>query len=284
IERDYSSEFKVTASGDMSGPYNMRGMGDYSMGVLNNGTPQVIVGASIFFPLLSTSYQKAYGNVYTAPSVIYASPYAATIETILPGNPTNVPTGTTSESTLSSLYEQQLITSQALPNDPTFSAVFGNPAGTNNLINLSYIATYPGSGFQTDLTTNTLSGGGWAPKAPVALCGGALDETVPYAINVPAMSAYLNSVGVTGAALTVFNLEDPTTVGLTINGAFENAKTGYAQQAAAAYLAANPSASQAVANAVAAQEMGAALHGTLEPPFCNVLTRSFFSSILAAGG
>lgn len=263
IERDYSSEFTVTASGNMSGPYNMRGMGDYSMGVLNGGTPQVIVGASIFFPLLSTSYQKAYGNVYTTPSQIYASPFAATIETILPGNPTNVPAGTTSDSTLSSLYEQQLIATQALPNDPTFSAVFGNPAGTNNLINLSYIATYPGSGFQTDLTTNTLSAGGWAPKAPLALCGGALDETVPYAINVPAMTAYLQSVGVT-KTLSVFNLEDPTTVGLTVNGGFEQAKVAYA--------AANGQ-----------QAMLAALHGTLEPPFCNAVTRAYFSNFLVNG-
>ena len=78
IERDYSSEFTVTASGPMSGPHNMVKYVDAVMA----GSPAL--GSTLFGPLLMTSYQKSYGNIYSAAADIYQAPYAATIESLFP--------------------------------------------------------------------------------------------------------------------------------------------------------------------------------------------------------
>jgi hypothetical protein len=68
----------VTAAAGMSGPYAMEAFGDaITFGAVN-------LGATAFFPLLATSYQHAYGNVYTTPGDIYSSTYASGTDTLLP--------------------------------------------------------------------------------------------------------------------------------------------------------------------------------------------------------
>jgi hypothetical protein len=151
IERDYASEFTVTAAGPMSGPYNLSKFGD----VITTTGP-VNAGATLFLPLMLTSYQKAYGNIYSAPTDVYQSPYAATAETLFPSTETVT----------------QLITEGKLPNDPTFTKLFG----TGGLLTDSFKSGYLTSNFRKALVTNTLLG--WTPKAPVAMCGGANDPTV----------------------------------------------------------------------------------------------------------
>jgi hypothetical protein len=46
----------------------------------------VDLGSTEFSPLLTTSYQKAYGNIYSAPSDVYSATYANGIETLLPSD------------------------------------------------------------------------------------------------------------------------------------------------------------------------------------------------------
>jgi hypothetical protein len=70
----------VTGVAGMSGPYALEAFGD----ALFFGN--VDLGSTVFAPLLSTSYQKAYGNIYTAPSDLYSATYAAGIETLLPSD------------------------------------------------------------------------------------------------------------------------------------------------------------------------------------------------------
>src|SRR5450631_1791039 len=65
----------VTASAPMSGPYALEAFGDAVFyGSVN-------IGATVFAPLITTSYQKAYGNIYAATTDIYEPTYAPGIDT-----------------------------------------------------------------------------------------------------------------------------------------------------------------------------------------------------------
>ncbi|MBB3194506.1 alpha/beta hydrolase family protein [Roseateles terrae] len=244
LERDYASEFTVTASGPMSGPYNLVGFGD----TIVSPSGQVNAGATLFLPLMMTSFQKAYGNIYSATTDVYQSPYAATAETLFP---TDTPL-------------TDLIAAGKLPNDGgTFTKLFG----TGGLLTDTFRAGYATSNFRKALQTNTLLN--WSPQHPVALCGGANDPTVFYAVNTPVAKTAL------GARVTAFNLEDATSVGPTVNGGFKQAQAAVSAAAAASA----PTDPTAGPRAVQAQ-----YHGTLVPPFCNAVVRGYFQSVLAAGG
>src|SRR5450755_3383044 len=68
----------VTAAAPISGPYALEAFGDaIFFGSVN-------LGSTVFGPLLTTSYQHAYGNIYSAPTDIYNATYASGIETVLP--------------------------------------------------------------------------------------------------------------------------------------------------------------------------------------------------------
>ncbi len=68
----------VTAASGGSGPYALEAFGDAIMfGSVN-------IGSTEFAPLLTTSYQHEYGNLYGSPSDLYSSTYASGIETVLP--------------------------------------------------------------------------------------------------------------------------------------------------------------------------------------------------------
>jgi len=72
----------VTASGDMSGPYALEAFGDFAF------TGHVGIYSTLFYPMLVTSYQRAYGNAYgptgATAADFYESAYAPTIEGLLP--------------------------------------------------------------------------------------------------------------------------------------------------------------------------------------------------------
>jgi hypothetical protein len=68
----------VTAAAPMSGPYALEAFAD---DVFFGG---VNLGSTVFSPLLTTSYQKAYGGIYTATTDIYNPMYATGIDTLLP--------------------------------------------------------------------------------------------------------------------------------------------------------------------------------------------------------
>jgi len=83
---------KVTASAPMSGPYALAAMADQIL------FGDVDAGGTTFMPMLLTSYQRAYGNIYNiqgqsgvpgTTSDVYASPYASIADNIFPSaNPT----------------------------------------------------------------------------------------------------------------------------------------------------------------------------------------------------
>lgn len=233
IERDLGSEFTVTASVPMSGPYNLVGFGD----VVTAGT--INAGATIFIPMLLTSFQRAYGNVYAAPTDAYQAAYAATAEGLLP----------------STRSVSAIIAAGQLPADPTFTALWG----TGGLLQDSFRTGYAAGNYRKALEANTLLN--WVPRRPMALCGGAQDPTVFWAVNSPvAQQAFATA----GATVPAWDLESRAslpagTAGDLVYGGFQ------AQKAAAG------------ANAVAQY------HGALVPPFCTALARGYFQQVLASG-
>src|SRR3984957_10919898 len=68
----------VTGAAPMSGPYALEAFGDAIL------FGDVNIGSTEFTPLLGTSYQKAYGNIYSTPADLYSSTYVNGIETLLP--------------------------------------------------------------------------------------------------------------------------------------------------------------------------------------------------------
>jgi hypothetical protein len=68
----------VTAAAPMSGPYAIEAFSDtIFFGAVN-------LGATVFTPLLTESYQHAYGDIYTATTDLYTPSFANGIDTLLP--------------------------------------------------------------------------------------------------------------------------------------------------------------------------------------------------------
>jgi len=145
----------VTAAAPMSGPYALEALFDAVV------TGHVDLGSTLFSPLVTTSYQQAYGNVYTTPSDFYSATYATGIATLMP----------TTVTPYTALFTQGLLPDLALfdsttpvvtvPNDPTlsteltdllavptinpadpvtalFAQGFGNPYLINNSVRVDY--------------------------------------------------------------------------------------------------------------------------------------------------
>jgi acetyl esterase/lipase len=144
----------VTAAAPMSGPYALEAFGDaIFFGKVN-------LGSTVFGPLLTTSYQHAYGNIYAAPSDIYSSTFAPGIETLLPSiTPLNTlfldgklpPTALFDSTTPTVNIPGQPVLSAGLtaalavpvvdPNNPVtalFAAGFGSPSLLNNSFRVAY--------------------------------------------------------------------------------------------------------------------------------------------------
>lgn len=210
---------QVTASTPMSGPYAMGAFSD----VIFSGT--VDIGATLFLPLLTTSYQHAYGNLYNATTDIYAAQYATGIDTLLP----------------STLYDETtLFTQGKLPQTALFDSTPAAPYntllppitsgafgfGTSYLMLDSARAQYladaeaqpdpvlqtPPTGILPPSTTSATgrstmriaairndlrsqdggATGFWFPHSPMLMCAGGLDPTV-FSLNSQIISSYFTA-------------------------------------------------------------------------------------------
>jgi len=144
----------VTAAAPMSGPYALEAFGDaIFFGSVN-------LGSTVFGPLLTTSYQHAYGNIYAAPTDIYSSTYAAGIDTLLPNvtpldtlfidgklpqtalfNSTTPTVSIPGQAGLSAALTAALAVPIVDPNNPVtalFAAGFGSPYLLNNSFRVAY--------------------------------------------------------------------------------------------------------------------------------------------------
>ena len=197
-----AANMTVTASAPMSGPYALAAFGDAVF------YGNVDLGSTIFTPLLTTSYQKSYGGMYSATSDVYEDMYAPTIEGLLPSTiPINTLYGSGKLPPLALFTDTPVPTGNAQldfilqpSTNPLFSLGYGpgnlvkqdfrvaylldafaNPDGAvpsvTNLVPSS-TATLP---FRQKLALNDLRS--WAPTSPVLMCGGANDPVVFFSVN-----------------------------------------------------------------------------------------------------
>ena len=257
MQTNYSSEFKVTASGNMSGPYSLtKTFQTVFAGGIN-------AGATVFTPLILTSWQKAYGNLYTSPSDVYEAPYATGIETLMPGALTITQLFTSGKLPTKLFASGPLVTA-----DPSLNALFAAGIGMPNLIKDSYrqaVRSNPAHPLFVAAAKNDLLN--WTPTRPVAMCLGAQDPTV-FGTNTSDAAAYFAGKGAS-SLVTVFDLENAATVGPALAGGFAQYKAG---AAADTTLGASP-----------AERVLSVYHGGLVPPFCSLAVRGYFQQVLAAG-
>lgn len=250
----------VTAGAHLSGPYALGTFGDAVF------AGNVNLGATQFIPLLSTGFQRTYGNLYSTPADMYEAPYADYIETLLPS---------TSSSTLLSsgkLPATALFAADSQPQPAGFEIFFG----AGNLIKTSYRnavladamanPTTPAHPLRVTSYKNDLLQQNWTPNRPMLLCGGNADPTVFFSLNTTGAKTYFNSKGLPAAMAVVLDVDSSPTVG----DGFDTARGGFAQAKAA------------TAAAGGAAAVAQAYHGSLVPPFCNAASKGYFDSLLAA--
>ena len=280
----------VTASAPMSGPYALGALGD----AVYYGN--VNLGATLFTPLLSTSYQKAYGNIYSKTTDLYEVAYAEGIDTLLPAK-----TG------MAELFSQGKLPQTALfsstPPVPSMAAItpptapaeqaplFALGFGTNHLVTnaarLAYLqdamanpdgvvpavttgapAATPAHPLRQAFRKNDLRN--WVPKRPVLLCGGRADPTVFYGLNTQVMQGFWSAPSPAAAPAGLVSVLDVDSAP-GANDPFAPVKMGLA------------SAKAATAAAGGANAVVQSYHAALVPPFCNAAARAYFQQILASG-
>ena len=222
-----AANMTVTAAAPMSGPYALEAYGDT---IILGGVP---IGATLFAPLLTTSYQHEYGDIYSTPSDVYSATYATGIDTLLPSNTPYTTLFTGGLLPESALFDSttptqadtggnaELAAALAIPptfllptsaSTPIFQAGFGNPYLINNSYRIAYaadaltnpdpglvgagvtrVATPPTQPLRLAFYNNDLRTN-WAPNSPTLLCGGDADPTVFFPVNTQIMQAYWSTL------------------------------------------------------------------------------------------
>jgi acetyl esterase/lipase len=270
----------VTASAPMSGPYALEAFGD----AIFFGS--VDVGAPIFADMITNSYQKAYGNLYTAPTDAFDPAYAATAPGLLPSatplatlvSEGKIPETVLFNSTTPVTGNATLDAALAVPANPVFALGFGSPSLIINSYRVAYaldalanpdgavptaaagvpIAAAPMHPLRQDLAKNDLRN--WAPMSPVLMCGGAQDPTVFFSVNTVTMQAYFASLPLPAGLVTVLDVNATPTAG----DPFAALQVGF--QTTLAGILASGGQTAVVEN-----------YHTTVAPFCTVAARGFFS-------
>jgi hypothetical protein len=295
----------VTAAAPMSGPYALEAFGD----ALFYGS--VDLGSTEFAPLLTTGYQHAYSNVYSAPTDVYSATYATGIDTLLPSTTpidTLFANGALPETALfnsttpvvnipgQAALSAALTAALAVPHDPTNpdTPLFQLGFGTPYLINNSYRVLYA-----EDAATNPDG------AVPTPTAG------VPLAAAPPTLGLrndfYVNDLRNGGWAPTSPTLlcggdQDPTVffsvntetmaafwpaqvaaglvtvldVNATPSGPFAAIQTGFIGSQVALLEYYQSAAGGGLSLAAAQQQLVLGYH-TAVAPFCALAARSFFS-------
>lgn len=223
-ERDNPKEFNVVAGAYLAGPYNLSGQ--VASGV-------AIAGEQFFVPYLVTAWQKVYGTVYSDARTVFKLPYSGYIENLLPSPTLTYDTlvtsgklpgapGQTPDQIRDQIFQPAFLAdTQNNPSDPLFLA-----AKKNDLL-------------------------GWSPRAPVLLCGGAADPTVPPVLHQQVLKADFDRRGVTNVV--------SVDVDAQIQAAYGPAPTDPTSEAFATYYG--------------------SYHRYYEPPFCHAQARARFDAV-----
>jgi hypothetical protein len=246
---------------------------------------QVGRGAVEEILMLASSYQHAYGNIYSSPTDVFESKYASA-DTLLPGTTgtgTLVAQGMIPESAVFSstppLPELASLTPATTPEKlaPVFARGFGADHLITNAYRLSYLQDafsapdggYPNTttGLPPDSPANTLRQAlkkndlrNWAPTAPMLLCAGDEDPVVFY-LNTQLMEGFW-AVTAPESPVTVLNVDAPP----SHDGPYKHFRKRFAQTKSLLKLLEGRSA--------VVEEY----HDVLVPAFCLQATKSFFDA------
>ena len=267
----------VTASAPMSGPYALSAFADAMfMGQVGRGAVEEIL-------MLASSYQHAYGNIYSSSTDVFEARYASA-DTLLPGTTgtgTLVAQGLIPESAVFSstppLPHLASLTPATRPEK--LAPVFARGFGTDNLITNDYRLSYlvdaysaPDGGFPNTTTglppdspANTLRQAlkkndlrNWVPTAPMLLCAGDEDPVVFY-LNTQLMEGYW-AVTAPESPVTVLDVDAPP----SHDGPYQHIRKRFAQTKSLLKWIDGRSA--------VVEEY----HDVLVPAFCLQATKSFF--------
>jgi acetyl esterase/lipase len=268
----------VAASAPMSGPYALEAFGD----AIFYGS--VDIGSTVFGDMITTSYQKAYGNLYTATTDVFDPAYAADVEGLLPSTTPlatlfslgklpqtalfNSTTPVTGNATLDAVLK--------VPSNPVFALGFGSPSLILNSYRVAYVsdalqnpdgavptpqvgvplAAAPKHPLRVDLAKNDMRS--WIPMSPMLLCGGDQDPTVFFSVNTGTMQAFWHALPV--GLVTVLDVNAAPGA----NDPFAALQVGF--QTTLAGILASGGQTAVVEN-----------YHTTVAPFCTVAARGFFS-------
>ena len=268
---------KVAAAVPMSGPYALEAFGDaVFFGSVN-------IGSTVFAPLILTSYQQAYGNIYSAPSDVY-EPAFVNVPFLLPSDTPITTIFQQGQLPQSALFDSKtpvtgngaLDAALAVPSNPVFAIGFGEPNLITNNYRVSYaldalanpdgavptpqpgvpLATSPQNTLRLAFKMNDMRS--WVPRTPMLLCGGDQDPTVFFSVNTGTMQAFWSALP--PGLITVLDVN----AAVGANDPFAAVKLGF-QQELAALLASGGQAA-----------VVQAYHSTVAP-FCTVAARGYFS-------
>lgn len=206
----------VTASANASGSYAFISIVD----TVFRGQPSD--GSEVYLPMIISSYQNSYGDIYDTTSDIYTAKFASYIETLLP-----------SELSFEELDDSgtlpQFLFGTDAPNyasvKPAYTSLYGTPE--NSLIKSSYLAEYlddaatnpcstnlaqpltctPKNKLRAALVKNDLRN--WVPSSPMLLCGGHEDSQV-YFSSSEQTKAYFDAQGV--RTVSLLDVDSPITL------------------------------------------------------------------------
>jgi pimeloyl-ACP methyl ester carboxylesterase len=296
----------VTGMAGLSGPYALEAFGD----VILFGN--VDLGSTVFTPLLTTSYQKAYGNIYTMPSDVYSATYVTGIETLLPSaTPLDtlfanglLPETALFDSTTPVIPGEPVLTAllsvpgspgyplPPTPQTPLFAAGFGSPYLLNNSYRVAYAldaAGNPDGAVPTPLAGVPLAA--VAPTQPLRLAfykndlrNGSWAPTSPTLLcggdQDPTVFYSVNTeiMAAFWSPLVQAGLITVLDVNGTPAGPFAALQTGF-QESQAAQLAYYESAAGGSLSPAAAQQLIVENYHTSVAPFCTAAARAFFSQL-----
>lgn len=258
----------VTASAPMSGPYALAAFADAMfLGQVGRGAVEELI-------MLVSSYQHAYGNLYTAPTDIFEPKYAAA-DSLLPGA-----SGSDTLIALGLMPESAVFSN--IPPAPDLAAItpadapgFGADNLVNNTYRLAYIRDalanpdggYPNttSGLPPAVSTNALRAAlarndfrNWAPTSPMLLCAGDEDPVVFY-LNTQLMQGYW-AVNAPLSPVTILDVDAPPGQ----RGPYKPIRKHFAEAKKLMRLIEGRAA------------VGRDYHDVLVPAFCLQAARSFF--------
>jgi hypothetical protein len=268
----------VTASAPASGPFAIEAMFDE---IFFGAVP---AGGTLFAPMLVTSYQHAYGDIYKAPTDLYEAQYANGIDAILPSTTTTTNLVASGRLPATALFNSMtpvtgnaaLDALLAVPANPAFAIGFGPSNLVTNAYRVSYaldavmnpdgavppakpglgLAAAPQHPLRIALKANDMRTA-WHPDSPMLMCGGDQDASVFFA-NTLTMQAYWAALP--PGLITVLDVNAP----VTPNDPFAAVKVAF-QETLAQLIASGGQA------AIYSQYHGMVL------PFCTAAARGFFS-------